>query len=774
MSTTRVASAVSEAIRFLEALEPGASSWSFQTFDDTPGKRPELAGTRHGTLMQHADWLTAQNVQGAGVFVTVNETDGKGRKASNVIRVRALFADFDNPEPDALERLRADPLPPSIIVESSTGKWHAYWLIEGLALADFKPLQQRIAEHWGSDPKVCDLPRVMRLPGFQHCKGDPHSVRLVEVAGKRYGLELAARYAPLAPEKNALQGGENANAEEVGGYAAVALERACKAVESAVEGSRNDTLNREAFGLTKLMAGGKLSETQVHDRLHAAALRAGLESCEVMRTLKSAFEAGAIHPRTVPESSDVKSMRALEPAAPQEMVKPYEPVLRWVDLSGLMTAEIPPQEFLFEPLFPRRHVSLLGAHGGTGKSSLAVVLAAHTACGRGWAGFPSVRARALIVSLEDEGEICQRRLRDVVKAYKLEAQAVIQRVAVLDGTSGNSALMAECDGRAMSTPVMDELKAIAHNFDLILIDNASDAFDANENSRRDVRAFIRELAGIARQHNAAVVLLSHIDKASAKGAASGNSYSGSTAWHNSARSRLAMCADVNGVVTLVHEKANLSSKADAVCLIFNEDRVLMPTDMASNSTNPAHLLVADADAVYKILKIAIEAGIDVPTATRGPATTWHALEPFPELGEQFRSKEGKKRLAAAVTRLMRERRIVKESYKKGNRHEGERWMLADETGAADAAGTLKVVDKMCADISPIPPGETGARLGACADAQVIHKAETGETSETSAATLPVHWLSLLSSPRWGQLSAFCMPLRAHRRIGLLPTRLAAV
>jgi len=773
VSTTREASAVAEAIRFLEALDPSASSWSFQAFDDTPAKRPELTGTRHGTLKQHADWLAAQNAQGAGVFVTVNETDGKGRKASNVIRVRALFADFDNPTLDTLERLRADPLPPSIIVESSNGKWHAYWVIEGLELADFKLLQQRIAEHWESDPKVCDLPRVMRLPGFQHCKGDPHSVRLLEVTGKRYGPELAARYASQAPETNVLHDGEKAQADDVGRYAAAALKRACKAVENAVAGSRNDTLNREAFGLAQLVAGGELPEMLVRDRLHAAALRAALGSSEAMRTLESAFKAGATQPRIAPESSSIQKMVA-KAADQQAEVKPLVPALKWVDLSGLMTAELPPQGFLFEPLFPRRHVTLLGAHGGTGKSSLAILLAAHAACGRSWAGFLSEPARALIVSLEDEGDICQRRLRDVVKAYKLESQAVIQRVGILDGTSGCPALMVECEGRAVSTHVMDELKAIAQGFDLILIDNASDAFDANENSRRDVRSFIRELAGIARQSNAAIVLLSHIDKASAKGNASGNSYSGSTAWHNSARSRLAMSADENGTITLAHEKANLSKKADPVRLIFNADKVLVPTDTASTSAVPEHLAATDADEVYKTLQIAIEAGIDVTTATRGPATTWHALEPLPEMGKQFGSKEGKKRFNAALMRLMREKRIIKERYKKASRHEGERWMLAGETGAAGASGVPAVAQKVRADISPIPPAETGARLGACADALVIQKSETGETRETRAATLPDYWLSLSSSPRWGQLSAFSMPLRAHRRIGLLPTRLAAV
>jgi len=34
--------------------------------------------------------------------------------------------------------------------------------------------QKAIARKFNSDPKVCDLPRVMRLPGFYHCKGNPY------------------------------------------------------------------------------------------------------------------------------------------------------------------------------------------------------------------------------------------------------------------------------------------------------------------------------------------------------------------------------------------------------------------------------------------------------------------------------------------------------------------------------------------------------------------------------------------------------------------------
>src|SRR5690606_18020154 len=59
----------------------------------------------------------------------------------------------------------------------------------------FTALQKRVATAWGSDPSVNDLPRVLRLPGFMHNKGEPQPVRLIETSGKRYGAEeLRARY----------------------------------------------------------------------------------------------------------------------------------------------------------------------------------------------------------------------------------------------------------------------------------------------------------------------------------------------------------------------------------------------------------------------------------------------------------------------------------------------------------------------------------------------------------------------------------------------------
>jgi putative DNA primase/helicase len=167
---------LAEAERFLATLDEAAESWCFQTFDDS-GQRGELARTLHGELGELFDTLDGLNKAGAGVFVTINEVPpGAPRTAANVRRVRACFADFDRTAPP-----EAWPLAPVLEVESSPGKRHAYWTLDGLPLDGFEPQQRGIAAALGSDPAVIDLPRVMRLPGFRHQKDPsrPAWVRIV-------------------------------------------------------------------------------------------------------------------------------------------------------------------------------------------------------------------------------------------------------------------------------------------------------------------------------------------------------------------------------------------------------------------------------------------------------------------------------------------------------------------------------------------------------------------------------------------------------------------
>lgn len=80
-------------------------------------------------------------------------------------------------------------------------------------------------------------------------------------------------------------------------YAAAALHRELARVASAVEGSRNDTLNRAAFNLGQLAGAGLLSSQYIAEELERAALGRGLSALESRRTIASGLAAGMQNPR---------------------------------------------------------------------------------------------------------------------------------------------------------------------------------------------------------------------------------------------------------------------------------------------------------------------------------------------------------------------------------------------------------------------------------------------------------------------------------------------
>ncbi len=155
-----------EAQTFLDILDPGAK-FTFQVICEAPKLAKKTASLYHGHLQELAEGFTQLNNVGTGIFVMVNEGDLKGRKTENVVRVRANFVDIDNASLDPVMHAR---LPPHIVVESSPGKGHGYWLVDDCPLTEFKARQHALARRFGGDTAVCDLPRVMRLPGFWHVK----------------------------------------------------------------------------------------------------------------------------------------------------------------------------------------------------------------------------------------------------------------------------------------------------------------------------------------------------------------------------------------------------------------------------------------------------------------------------------------------------------------------------------------------------------------------------------------------------------------------------
>ena len=171
-------------------LFPGKKT--IQTFDDR-GANKRLIRVIHfdkltETMERH---LKNMNADGAGVYLCISETDGKGRCAVNVKKVRAVFADLDGAPLDPTLEYH-----PSLIVESSPGRYHVYWFTTDTPLNGFTELQKNIIRIFKSDPKVHDLPRVLRVPGFWHMKEKPFLSRVCGGSGEVFSYRDLVNFFP--------------------------------------------------------------------------------------------------------------------------------------------------------------------------------------------------------------------------------------------------------------------------------------------------------------------------------------------------------------------------------------------------------------------------------------------------------------------------------------------------------------------------------------------------------------------------------------------------
>lgn len=301
---------------------------TFQCFDDGQKKRRHLARVIHAPLASCADQLGALNAMGAGVFWTVSACDGVGRKLENYRHARAVWVDVDRP---GLDWLDGQP-EPTAVVRTAAGH-HAYWRLSDGADVDAAALTslcRRAAAACGGDAASTDAVRVMRLPGYRHRKGEPVDVEVVSSSVVAYGhddlvtawpsVDGGERVAAAAPVVRAAPSGESTRY----GLAALAAEE--RRIAAAPVGQRNVVLNRAAFAVGQLVAGGEL-EAGALDVVAAAAVGAGLSAGEVTATVRSAERASAAHPRRRPERPALPSETggrptlrvATEPAEPVEL-----------------------------------------------------------------------------------------------------------------------------------------------------------------------------------------------------------------------------------------------------------------------------------------------------------------------------------------------------------------------------------------------------------------------------------------------------------------------
>lgn len=631
--------------QFLTVLDEYADRFTFQTYDDSREKRSGLARIFIGRLEDHWDELVRLNQRGAGVFVSVNEMDDQGRGNKHLVRIRAVFQEDDGAG-------KPLPLEPHMVVESSPGHFHRWVLCEDMSPEEYDGVMETMVAEYGSDPNAKDRARVLRLAGFYNRKRpEPHMVRIVEQSAviPYPGSRVMAAFPPTVHRE---QQGQKAPGQQVDPHK---IERL----------------------ISELMSGANYHDAMI--RLAASFVSKGIEP----RHVQAFLEAMMLSHRADGDHARWQARFAEIPAAVRSAAEKYSPAtiqpvaIESVEISDLMTAVVPGPEFIIDPLIPREHVTLMSGHGGAGKSVVALTMSAHIACGENWAGFAINPRRVLYVSLEDGARMVRSRLKKIIEHYGLPIEKLARNMVVFDGSRG-AVLAFERSSNGLRelvfTAVADQIREAARGFDMVVIDNASDAYAANENERRMVREFVHWLAESVRAHNGAVLLLAHVDKATAKFGGNGNSYSGSTAWHNSARSRLALVED-----ELRQEKLNVGRKHDApIQFYWTETGIPVPDVGGAHRQQIEETRSAsEAQGVLDALKDARALGVDVPdAAVNARVTAWSVLSEMDSFPDSLRGKESKQRVSNLLLRLEMEGSVRKVEVKDKWRNVKLAWEVA--------------------------------------------------------------------------------------------------
>lgn len=269
-----------------------------------------------------------------------------------------------------------------------------------------------------------------------------------------------------------------------------------------------------------------------------------------------------------------------------------------------------PPDWCLDGWLPARTTTLLSANGGVGKSNLSLQLAASLALGKPFLGTELDSGKVLLLSAEDEGRTVHFRLANICADLGVNLSVLEDRLVAFDLTQADCVLWQEGAPTAKMQWLADQANLFTPR--VIIIDNASDVFNANENDRAEVRGFMRALNAIALHSNAAILLLAHVDKASVRfgaGQDSNTTFSGSTAWNNSARSRWAMTRDADRLVVLRHEKCNFGPLQPEMRLEFDPAaKVFRKAGTVPGISCDRVLRNSQRDAILKILAAALKAG----------------------------------------------------------------------------------------------------------------------------------------------------------------------
>ena len=239
------------------------------------------------------------------------------------------------------------------------------------------------------------------------------------------------------------------------------------------------------------------------------------------------------------------------------------------------------QEFCVNPLVPIGAVTLINAHGGTGKSLFALKMAAHIALGLPIVGAETNAGKVAYISLEDSENSVRNRIFKTFNSLPEEAQQRIEelttKIMIIDRYGIQTHMAIHEDGNIVTSPIARDLSKLLKENEItcVFVDTLIRTNGLNENDNTQMGALLVAFEGIAKEAKCAVVLIHHTAKSSSdKNNGSKYAARGASAITDNARSAL-LLEKKDELIKIIHVKHNYSAQHPAQYLEMTEDGVLI-------------------------------------------------------------------------------------------------------------------------------------------------------------------------------------------------------
>ena len=360
-----------------------------------------------------------------------------------------------------------------------------------------------------------------------------------------------------------------------------------------------------------------------------------------------------------------------------------------LNLAALAREPVPEREYRVGRIMATGTVGEWTGHGGAGKTQCAIHLGVCLATQLQFFGEPTRLSRVGFVSGEDDARELHRRLAQQAGKLDVALAELADRLFVYDLTEADPTLLVVTDKRVTPTSRYNWLKREIERrcIDVVILDNRATLFDGDVNVPGTATRAIA-LFGELAPAGGNVIILAHVDKATARAGYAREAYSGTAAWHNRARWRWYLhqpnaeedalpgegTAAVDDSRRILEVQKNNAGPTGARFPLRLTDGAIVADGIGGGMVASIER-ANERKSVLAAMQEAASRCIDVPAAESGSSTSYQALEVLPSFPASLHGKNGRTRLFRLLRQMRADGDIKTCRFSGGGRHRRDGYCL---------------------------------------------------------------------------------------------------